>query len=151
MILVWPIAYPIAKILDKCLHEDEDDAGGAFDRGEISALVRIQYEERLANKRQRKLERTRLKPLDSYRSGPGGSLRFPHPKPRSPDLEAILKAAKAGSLRHIDIQSSADFSALSDVHSIHVDEFMMVEGALQMKTKTAMDVFTPIHRMFAIP
>ncbi|OEU19879.1 DUF21-domain-containing protein, partial [Fragilariopsis cylindrus CCMP1102] len=93
MCLCYPISYPIAKVLDKFLHDDDGDDGGAFDRGEISALVRIQYEERIANKRQ-----------------------------------------------HMD-----------DVQSIHVDEVTMVEGALQMKTKFAMDHFTPIHRMFAVP
>jgi len=128
MAILWPITYPIAKMLDKVLHED-DDKDGAFDRGEISALVRIQYEERIANKRQRKIERMDSTKRKSFSN-------FPHPKHRPPGLENAIKTAK---------------TELSTRESIHVDEVMMVEGALQMKTKTAYDVFTPIHRMFAVP
>ena len=148
MTLLWPITYPIAKVLDDVLHEEEDK-GGVFDRGEISALVRIQYEERLANKRQRKIEK-----MDSVR--PVTSVTFPHPKSRVPDLEAAIKTAKAKSVRNLgerDISESGldALSALKDIQSIHVDEVTMVEGALQMKTKTALQVYTPIHRMFAVP
>jgi len=161
MTLLWPITYPIAKILDHVLHEDEDE-DGAFDRGEISALVRIQYEERIANKRQRKLDK-----MDSSRSS---SASFPHPSVRSPDLEAAIKASKALSIRNFsgdlppirassgDLPSTRNMSAdlsdikhLADIESIHVDEVTMVEGALQMKTKTAFEVFTPLNRMFAVP
>jgi metal transporter CNNM len=144
MCLCYPISYPIAKVLDKFLHDDEGD-DGAFDRGEISALVRIQYEERIANKRQRKLERMSTARLDSSDS----SAKFFHPKKRPHDLVLAMKAASA-SFRTTS-EESAEFSVLSDVQSIHVDEVMMVEGALQMKTKLAMDHFTPIHRMFAVP
>jgi hypothetical protein len=35
--------------------------------------------------------------------------------------------------------------------SIELDEVMMVEGALQMKTKVAFDVFTPIRNVYSIP
>lgn len=138
MILVWPIAYPIAKLLDKFLHEDEGD-NGAFDRGEISALVRIQYEERIANQRQRKLERMgTVKPVTIS----------------SPDAEeAAFQSLKLESVRDVAKTESLDLAALvkSMRASIHVDEVTMVEGALQMKTKTALEYFTPIHRMFAVP
>eukprot|EP00536_Pseudo-nitzschia_multiseries_P011175 jgi/Psemu1/259641/estExt_Genewise1Plus.C_3660038 len=92
MTLVWPIAFPIATLLDKVLHDDEGE-DDVFDRGEISALVRIQYEERLANKRQRKLDRMNAKAI------------------------AVV----------------------------------MVEGALKMKTKTVLEVYTPGRNLFAIP
>lgn len=151
MTLLWPITYPIAKVLDHVLHGDEDE-DGAFDRGEISALVRIQYEERIANKRQRKLDK-----MDSSRPS---SASFSHPRTRSPDLEAAIKASKALSIRNSsgDLPSTRNLSAdlsdikhLADIESIHVDEVTMVEGALQMKTKTAFEVFTPLNRMFAVP
>jgi CBS domain containing-hemolysin-like protein len=40
-------------------------------------------------------------------------------------------------------------TALSD--SLHGDEVIMIEGALQMKTSVAIDVYTPLRKMFAIP
>lgn len=136
MCLLYPVAYPISKVLDAYLHEDGED--GAFDRGEISALVRIQYEERIANKRERKLARMNTK---------HGDQSFPHPKPRDPDIQNVMKSVK----RHSSKARDSTFSSDRSIESIHMDEVMMVEGALQMKTKTAFDVFTPIHRMFAIP
>ena len=62
MFLLYPIAYPIAKTLDIILHHDDSEHGGGsgsdeFNRGELSALVRIQYEERMATKQQRRKER----------------------------------------------------------------------------------------------
>ena len=141
MTILLPITYPIAKFLDQVLHE-EGEGDGAFDRGEISALVRIQYEERLANKRQRKKEK-----MDSARRA-----EFPHPKPRSPDLEAAIKVTKAKSVRLLgEADDSKIGSSTKGVQSIHFDEVQMVEGALQMKTKTALQVYTALHRMFAVP
>ena len=149
MMLVWPIARPIAKLLDKFLHEENDEEN--INRGEFSALVRIQYEERLACKRHLKTER-----MGSQR---GRASSFLHPKHLQPELEALLQSVKAGVKRTSSASSdNLDESVhISDTHvaigtdSIHVDEVMMVEGALQMKTKTAMDAFTPVHRMFAVP
>lgn len=150
MTLLLPICYPIAKILDKFLHEEEE-GDGAFDRGEISALVRIQYEERMANKRARKVQL-----MGSNRKRPSGN--FDHPTVRSPGVDAALKTLKkAHSVRNLDEEDDNISNLKGDnlkgdvMHSIHVDEVMMVEGALQMKTKTAMQVYTPIHRMFAVP
>jgi len=129
MFITYPISYPIAKVLDKYLHDEEGDDDGAFNRGEISALVRIQHEERIANKRQRKLERM-------------GSARFD----KSDKIRNFYDSVK-----NYTNESSRLSLDMSDVQSIHMDEVMMVEGALQMKTKTAMDVFTSIHIMFAVP
>ena len=140
MALLLPITYPIAKVLDEVLHEEEE-GDGAFDRGEISALVRIQYEERLANKRQRKMEK-----MESARKA-----EFPHPKPRNPDLEAAIKDVKAKSVRILDESESRIGASTKGVQSIHFDEVQMVEGALQMKTKTVLDVYSALHRMFAVP
>lgn len=56
MMILLPISYPIAKMLDYLLH-DEDETGNMYNRGELTALVRIQYEERLAAKRRHRAER----------------------------------------------------------------------------------------------
>ena len=114
MFVLYPIAYPISKVLDKFLHEEDDES--AFDRGEISALVRIQYEERMANKRQRKLAK-RDSVANFDKSSKKDRSSSPHPKARHVDLENALKAAKRKSLR-----MSARNSSVSDVQSIHMDE-----------------------------
>ena len=59
LFVLAPLAWPIAKLLDCLLHSDDDESNEAYKRGELSALIRIQYEERLAAKRKRKQERCR--------------------------------------------------------------------------------------------
>jgi metal transporter CNNM len=61
MLLLYPVAGPIAKLLDCVLHDDDEHE--AYNRGELSALIRIQYEERLAAKRKRKRERARAQQI----------------------------------------------------------------------------------------
>lgn len=56
--ICYPISYSISKILDYLLQE-EDESGNHSNRGELSALVRIQYEGRMAAKR-RELKERRL-------------------------------------------------------------------------------------------
>jgi CBS domain containing-hemolysin-like protein len=227
MCLLYPLAYPIAKLLDHVLHEgdDSDGSGGggggssdsAFNRGELSALVRIQYEERLASKTQRRKERQTA-------AASGGSCHDPrhaaqqqqqrqssfhdlsfHPnhvggldftssiRSSTRDIRSEVRATK----RQISRRSfstfadddngqedgsvlvrEAGFMFLADpstghrhssgrerrsdgdprtaysferLPSIHMDEVAMVEGALQMKTKMAFDVLTPLHRVFSVP
>jgi metal transporter CNNM len=76
--LLCPLAFPIAKVLDKVLHEEGegDSSMEKYDRAELSALVRLQYEER---KQQQNLK-SKLANFDSS-STPGqphntGSVRF---------------------------------------------------------------------------
>ena len=81
--LLWilcPLAWPIAKVLDKVLHEEGDDNGALqkYDRGELSALVRLQYEERKEAKLRKKQHRA-LAGLDlsnSNNKSHEGSVRF---------------------------------------------------------------------------
>ena len=48
LIGLWPIATPLVMLLDKLVpHDDNDDL---YHRGELSALIRIQHEEREARK-----------------------------------------------------------------------------------------------------
>ena len=70
MFVLSPIAMPIAKLLDRVLHDDSggDHGGGAeidnndvtegnyYNRNELTAMVRIQFESQLADKRRRKQE-----------------------------------------------------------------------------------------------
>lgn len=61
--LVYPIAFPISKLLDLLL-QAEDDLGNLYNRGELAAMVRIKYESRLAAKR-RELEERRLSLIEN--------------------------------------------------------------------------------------
>jgi metal transporter CNNM len=204
MALLWLIAYPIAKVLDLILHEESDGAEN-MNRNELSALVRVQYEERMANKRARKMEKVKYqKQKGSFMSiNAGGaattatltgratptdvvvsnvsqtaatansrveSLNFSQPKNRRFDADAAIRASKheqivseysgltnRSSTHDYETSVRSDQSAdgrgsgMKRSNSIHIDEVTMVEGALSMKTLRAMDVLTPLHRIYAVP
>lgn len=154
MVLLWPLAYPIAKLLDVVLHDEDDEVGeGAYNRGELSALVRILYEERMARKRQWKQERKKFQSQHHPVSVPGdaqarteSSRLLPTPT-ASPQHISHESTTSIGS----ELGSSGTSRGAKRSNSIHIDEVSMVEGALQMKTKMAMDVLTPLHRVYSVP
>lgn len=140
MLILSPIAFPMAKVLDHLLHVENDDSG--YNRKELSALVRIQYEEHLASKRQRKgkidhafHEFESMESLDSYASRRSSGLSV------RPEIKRTLRALK-NQLSEYEPRTSED---------LHVDEVTMVEGALQMGTTVATDVYTPWDKVFAVP
>lgn len=134
MFVLFPITYPIARLQDKIMIDDEYDGeeehsptGNLYNRGELAALIRVQYEERLVAKQRRK--HNRKSSLTSVPDLDGSEIIANIP----PDFRQ-LKA-----------------SLLQPSPSIDGDEVMIVEGALQMKTKTAMDIFLSFHKVFCIP
>jgi len=142
MLLLLPISYPIAKLLD-CLLHDEDDMGSMYNRGELTALVRIQYEERMAAKSRHRAERAK------FQEGQTLSKAL---------LEASVRTAKREHehTEHTNHPNTTDASSSPRFNyqrspSIHVDEVLMVTGALSMKTKMAIDVYTPLRKLFAVP
>ena len=137
MCILWPIAFPIAKVLDHVLHEHDD---GGYNRNELSALVRIQYESHLASKMKRKSEiNSAMKQYESLESFDSYAARRSSGLSVRPEIRNTLRAMKRQfSQRHM--MSSDD---------LHVDEVTMVEGALQMGTTEAIDVYTPWSRVFA--
>lgn len=89
LVIFAPLAIPIGKLLDRVMHgdegneqedttedsiEEEDVTGGNYyNRGELGALVRIQYEAQLAAKRKRKqLNQALLLPKTGALRGDGG-------------------------------------------------------------------------------
>eukprot|EP00934_Nitzschia_sp_Nitz4_P007401 Nitzschia sp. Nitz4//scaffold47_size129522//9375//11285//NITZ4_003533-RA/size129522-processed-gene-0.28-mRNA-1//-1//CDS//3329552746//7391//frame0 len=166
MFLLYPLSFPIAKLLDVFLHEEEDGGEGAFDRGELSALVRIQYEERMAHKQRKKEEKRQFQTLRQETSdvvdNVGGldfasrqMIKASKRKVGRFDDELSMSSRPIESTQTSRDDSTRDGSVISAMNpdrriSIHVDEVNMVEGALSMKTKVALDVYTPLHRMFAV-
>jgi metal transporter CNNM len=172
MCLLYPVAGPIAKLLDYVLHGDGDEEMNAYNRGELSALIRIQYEDRLANKQKRKLLREQAEVLTGghlfAESDHVGALDFTKRTPGRYSLEQQSLRANRNQLEHAEnalspsnningslpMQSVREHYERPDLErsdSIHIDEVSMVEGALQMKTKVALDVYTSIRRAFCIP
>jgi metal transporter CNNM len=166
MCLLYPVAGPIAKLLDYVLHGDGDEEMNAYNRGELSALIRIQYEDRLANKQKRKLLLQQAEAVTGghlfAESDHVGALDFTKRRPGRYSLEQQSLRANRNQLEHAEnnidgslpMQSEREHFERPDLErsdSIHIDEVSMVEGALQMKTKVALDVYTSIRRAFCVP
>ncbi len=156
MAVLHPIASPIAKLLDHVLHQEdevgdiEDDVteGNYFNRGELGALVRIQYEAQLADHRRRKQANQKLvRTLTPTRAAP---VR---------DHSIISTQSNTDSSQthtHHEIREIAKEMTLTKpgpkkTLAIHEDEITMIEGALAMTVKVAADVCTPLRRVYALP
>lgn len=184
MFVLAPIAVPIAKVLDRVLHDDSGGDGGEhkndssdveqdvtegnyYNRTELSALVRIQYESQLADKRRRKNEQKILLKNPAAGLDPRRSSVFVNSSndASSSHVSASSRTSDPNSRHgHHSIRGiSRDLTAANrttDDHSeltrmrmpsIHQDEITMIEGALAMTTKVAADIYTPIRRMYALP
>jgi metal transporter CNNM len=124
--IFFPISYPIAKLLDFLL-DGEDETGNHFNRGELSALVRIQYEARLAAKR-RELKERRAQIT-------GMPLTIDEE-----DIASVVSDLPPPDI-HIDNENA----------TFHTAEVHMLEGALALKTTTARDVCTKLRKAYSIP
>ena len=166
MVILSPIAYPIAKSLDIVLHDEEESHGmNMYNRGELTALVRIQFEERMEAKRRRKAEMAKLVAVTepSLRESDitASSLQSFRDSVRSLDslrMRGIKHGLEAHWLEHHEtFRSSPSEKAGGSRHPLvrapswHHDEVTLVEGALQMKSKRAIDCYTPMRDVFAIP
>ncbi|KAL3929204.1 MAG: hypothetical protein SGBAC_012318 [Bacillariaceae sp.] len=167
MFIMWPITYPIARLLDKIMHGDDDNGndngngnGGGdadpsnpqtselsglgatlYNRGELAALIRVQYEERLIAKQHRKHQR-----VSTLAGNDNLDITM--------DTSSDIRTLKVGLLQHQHQQQQQQQPDPRTSHrrseSIHLDEVTMMEGALQMKTKRAMDVLCSFHKVFCI-
>jgi hypothetical protein len=101
MFLLSPLAWPIATLLDWLLHDEDGADASVYKRGELSALIRIQYEGRLATKRRNKAERQEhrnTKQMQFLKGGDHvGALDFTEPPLTSTETQLSVKAFKAQS------------------------------------------------------
>jgi metal transporter CNNM len=167
MVLMSPLAVPIANILDRVLHEDghagnhnlakgnsvdmeeEDVTGGNYyNKCELSALVRIQYEAQLAAKRKEKMMNKSL--LTKAESTKGAA---PVLKTGSSNMSASSAPSlhTHNHIRAVGRDLASSHRSFQHTDSIHVDEITMIEGALAMTTKVAADICTPLRRVYALP
>ena len=155
MVILFPLAYPVAKLLDCLVSHDEDSYG--YNRGELSALVRIQYEQREAARRRKEQQLSEIvmyqSPILSCEMMDGikstGSMLI-----EAATFDSGGGAAEAAEKEQNEIVSQQEQQQSPDHErdaSFHFDEVSMVEGALQMKLRCVMDIYTKMRNVFAIP
>jgi metal transporter CNNM len=151
LFVLFPIAAPVASLLDRIVYGESDQTRvheemTTYDRAELTALVRIQHEERIARKQ-------RIVP-----TSPGSRERHDKRANWSALKREIVEKCKereeyiAKSYSYDD-HDPADYEVPVQqlnppLHSLEVD---LVTGALQMKTRLVMDVYTPLRLVYSIP
>jgi metal transporter CNNM len=147
IVITSPISYPISKLMDYYfLHGDE---ASAFKRGEISALVRIQYEEHLAWKR-RKADALKQRKADALKDD---ASVFSVP-PSCDPCNIMCSAFAVLSNKEEQLSCVPEEQCLWQTESMRQglgnDDIVKVEGALLMKDKKVEKVYTPMHRVFSV-
>jgi hypothetical protein len=189
--------------------EDDNEDEEEYNRAELSALVRIQYEERMEAQRKRDLaaaitENEGLPPPNKMNRRRGSTMKVPHmanqlnaEKQRRGHegyqststrrwrqlKEEIMTAAEdlrasqsdntpdggkhhtrssSGGFQQL-LQHIPSFSSISSAHEpaepafeqiappLEMTEVQVVEGALNLKTMCALDVYTPLRMLYAVP
>lgn len=147
--LLYPLVYPIARILEILSSRGRDslsssgdwgngEGGTLYNRGELAALIRIQYEERRAI-RQRRKAMQKQHSLESLRNL------------HEDDPEASLQTTGSPTSSIELLVKKREFQRRASMSSIDSHDVNMIEGALQLKTKTAMDICQSWHKVFCIP
>jgi metal transporter CNNM len=138
IIVTSPISYPLGKLMDKYFHEGDERA--TFKRGEISALVRIQHEERLAWKLRKKVVHDEKSVMSQDYSRHCNLLEPFESIMCEPEVFAMCKP---------------DDTASSPTHEggnqeIDDDDINKMEGVLALKTKKVKQAYTPLSSVISI-
>jgi metal transporter CNNM len=143
LFVMYPVARPCAMLLDYVVHgsiEGADDTEEAYNRDELSALVNIQYEQQ-----QRPKQHHRKSMAEYYKFSIQQTETTNDPSWGAMKQE-MLEAVK--DRRQDDDDEPMEQEATPPMEKQEVD---VVVGALQMKTRVATDVFTPLRHVCAVP
>jgi metal transporter CNNM len=161
LIIMYPFAKPLSSILDAIVFPDgQNDSEESYNRGELSALVNIQYEQ---------LQKVKHK----HKSGghkPGGptfqkmgaiqtafhqtNLALAKGDTWSALKQELLEAVNERESTRVGANLNDDDGAAMELElqpPLEKQEVDLVVGALQMKTKVVMDVFTPLRLLYSVP
>jgi metal transporter CNNM len=133
MCLLSPIAWPMSKLLDWIFSDKHgSEAGKGLDRVELAALIRIQYEQKMAKD--------------------GHTHNVMHPSLLEEVLSSFFTKEEESELGN-DEESEAKKKIESNMRqsSIHLNEVNIAEGALQMSTRYAIDIIKTKERVYSLP
>ena len=129
--VLYPIAVPLARWLDHLTETNQagQDHVEEYTRDELSALVQIQHERRMKVTHRKEIKQTNYYKIDA-------NSRL------NPTWSDVRQ----------EIMEAADDTAVEQLHPpLHQREVDIIQGALQLKTNSAMDIYTPWAHVYAVP
>lgn len=155
ILLTLCVSYPLAKFLDNHLHSDDEDEeeGERFNAEEISAYVRIKYEQLLKHQQQ---DAAKAKRKDHH----GAVSSASSPEEKEETLPEILMpeggfdglCGKGLSSQTIACGSMAKCGSnagpTQKVRAVDLDDVTNVERILSFREKVVEDSFTPLDQVF---
>ncbi|KAF1775692.1 protein of unknown function DUF21 [Phytophthora cactorum] len=131
MAVVFPIAYPISKLLDWWIGADHDAA--QYKRNELKALVTLQRESEV------------MRQSFSNRAHIPAALTQPLLKPEpEPEVEVEVEIETPNQRKRRRQQ------ALASGTRLNVDEVTIIHGALDLSSKTVTEVMIPMSEIFML-
>ena len=156
IVITAPISYPLAKLMDHYFHPAAEVS--AMKRGEVTAMVRLQYEEHLAWKRRHAEDVANKKAKDMQRNDSFGKQcdidSFCVPcEPlsilRNTELYACINPYQQGNCTGTVISNVPSFSNPQQ-QELGDDDIIKLEGAMSMKDKKVRCAYTPMNRVVSI-
>jgi metal transporter CNNM len=162
MWLVYPIAYPIAKLLDFFVPHD-NCAMTNYSRNELAALIRLQYEARCttaAQQRTAQAEEQQQSPQQQSTSttttkeqqeGDERLLSSPQGSPGCAATGSAVGNHNNNNNINTPLSVLQQQQKLHPTFSLDLDEVMMAEGALALRSRKAADLVISHRKVFSIP
>ncbi|KAG3244634.1 hypothetical protein PI124_g10599 [Phytophthora idaei] len=146
MAVVFPIAYPISKLLDWWIGADHDAA--QYKRNELKALVTLQRESEVMRQsffESRSYSSSTNSAHSSVFMSPNTLRKQPLLKPEpEPEVEVEVKIETPNQRKRRRQQ------ALASGTRLNVDEVTIIHGALDLSSKTVTEVMIPMSEIFML-
>lgn len=182
MWLLTPVAVPLASVLDYLVHgyvldpkNPYQDSEPAYNRAELSALIRIQHESRMAAARNTNKSITLVKNkkvfIEKKKDESWNAIKKEIMEKVNERIEVLSERGGVNNGHHhhhhhhhssvadrdgflVDVAEDGSLPevAMEQLNPpLHPTEVDLVTGALQMKTKLVMDEYTPLRKIYALP